>query len=54
MNGSTFQDDLVYEWVRFFKGQVYGVGFEILVRTPVPQLSPSYPLPHSHPPSTPR
>ena len=27
MNGSTFQtDDLVYEWVRFFKGQVYEWG----------------------------
>ena len=48
---------IVYEWVRFFKGQVYEwVGLEILVRTPVPQLPLSYhplppppPVPHPHP-----
>ena len=35
----NISDDLVYEWVRFFKGQVYEWGrFEILARTPVPQL----------------
>ena len=42
----NISDELVYEWVLFIKGQVYdmiGVGFEILVRTPVPQLPPSYP-----------
>ena len=41
----NISDDLVYEWVCFIKGQVYeGVGFEILARTPVPQLPP--PPPH--------
>ena len=37
-------DDLVHEWVRFFKDQ-NRVGFEILARTPVPKLSPNYPPP---------
>ena len=47
----NISDDLVYEWVCFFKVQVYdGEGFEILARTPVPQLPPSY---SPSPPPTP-
>ena len=51
----NISDDLVYEWVRFFKGQVSvnGVGFEILARTSVPHLPQPPKLnpltPHPHP-----
>ena len=37
--GFDISDDQVYEWVHFFKGQVYewgSLGFKILARTPVP------------------
>ena len=48
MNGSTF-------WtIKYMNGSVFsmarymnGVGFEILARTPVPNLPPSYPLEYS-------
>ena len=41
----NISDDLVYEWVRFSEARyMNGVDFEILARTPVLQLSPSYPL----------
>ena len=51
MNRSTFR---MIKYMNVFSNARYmnGVGFEILARTPVPQLPPSYPHPHpapSHP-----
>ena len=40
----NISDNQVYEWVRFFHRYMNGVGFEILARTPVTKLPPSYPL----------
>ena len=52
MNRSTFR------MIKYMNGSVFskarymnGVGFEILARTPVPQLPPSYPHPRGHPAS---
>ena len=42
----NISDDLVYEWVLFFKARyTNGVGFEILARTPVPQPKTGFSLP---------
>ena len=52
----SISDDLVYECVRFSKARYMngnGVGFEILARTPVPQLPPSSPPPPASPPPRP-
>ena len=43
---AKISDDLVYEWVRFLEARyMNGVGFEILARTSVSQLTPSYTSP---------
>ena len=46
MNRSTFQTIKYMKGAIFSKGKyMNGVSFEILARTPVPHLSPSYPPP---------